>query len=43
MLEEEKVTGDRDEKEDDLLNYFIDTDPFGNFHAIGLGMYVIFL
>lgn len=42
LLEDEEVTGERSTDQEVFLNEFIDVDPYGNYHATGLGTYVIF-
>lgn len=42
LLEDEEVTGEIPPEQEVFLNEFIDSDPFSNLHAIGLGTYCIF-
>lgn len=36
LLEDEEVTGDRTLEQEVFLNKFIESDPFGNYHATGI-------
>lgn len=42
LLEDEEVTGDIPQDQKIFLNEFIDSDPYSNYHATGLGTYCIF-
>lgn len=42
LLEDAKVTRDQSLDQEVFLNEFKDADPYGNYHAIGLGPYVFF-
>lgn len=42
MLEDEEDTSEWNPKEEFMLNKFINSNPFGKFHAIWLSTYMIF-